>query len=154
MQAHIPVTRRRLVFALSVVLGAWALPASAGKTAEVALGELNAKGASGNSSLARLFETSVERELSRLDLSRAKRHDRFVLSATLMSVASTKRADGAEARAVVSATLRKAQGGELHAIVRGSATATDAAAASSHAERAALQAAVKSALKRVPEALR
>ncbi len=154
MLAHSFVTRRRLIFVMAVALGAWALPASAGKTAEVALGELNARGASGNSALARLFESSVERELSQLDLSRAKKRDRFVLSATLMSVASTKGRDGAEARAVVSATLRKAQGGELHAIVRGSATATDAATASSHAERAALRAAVKSALKRVPEALR
>ena len=55
MLAHSFVTRRRLVFVMAVALGAWALPASAGKTAEVALGELNARGASGNSSVARLF---------------------------------------------------------------------------------------------------
>lgn len=148
------VSRRRLVALIGVIACAWAGTAEAGSSAKVSLGEVNARGASGNASLERLFESSVERELSRLDLSRARSADRFVLSATLLKVGSRKDAEGAQARAVVSATLRRARGGQLHAIVRGSARATDASKASRDAERAAVRAAVRSALGRVPEALR
>ncbi|MEZ4226957.1 MAG: hypothetical protein R3B13_38805 [Polyangiaceae bacterium] len=120
-------------------------------TAEVAIGEIDARAASGDKELAKLFEKSVAQELSRLDLSHAKSKDRYLLSATLVSVGTRRARAGESAKAEVSAILRRARGGELHAVLRGSASTAEA---SEDARRAVVRGAVRSALRRVPEALR
>ncbi len=103
--------------------------------------------------LPRTFRETVKRELDRVDLSSVSTRDRFVLSAALVQM-STEASEGkSESTAVVSATLRRERGGDLTAIIRGRARATDSPAKSRVAERSAMRAAVRSALERLPEAI-
>jgi hypothetical protein len=100
------------------------------------------------------FRETVKSELGRLDFSAVGNKEHYVLSAALVQM-STRSTDGqSESTAVVSATLRREKGGDLRAMIRGRAQATDDSAKSSAAERSAMQAAVRSALRRLPEALR
>lgn len=99
------------------------------------------------------FRETVKSELGRLDLTNVETKEHYVLSASLVQM-STRSSDGqAESTAVVSATVRR-EGGDLRAMIRGRAQATDDSAKSNAAERSAMRAAVRSALRRLPEALR
>lgn len=104
--------------------------------------------------LPKAFLETVKSELGRLDLTNVETKEHYVLSASLVQM-STRSSEGqAESTAVVSATLRRERGGDLRAMIRGRAQATDDSAKSSAAERSAMRAAVRSALRRLPEALR
>ncbi len=100
----------------------------------------------------RELESAVKHELGRMDLSDAK--GRFVLSASLVKLETTTSSNHVQSRAVVTAELAHKKGGSLRAVFRGSARATDAKNAAKTAELAALRAAVKTAIKRLPEAVR
>jgi hypothetical protein len=118
----------------------------------VALGEVTSQVP--RNDLPRTFRETVKSELSRVDLSEVSSKEHFVLSASLVRM-NTRAGDGeTESTAVVSATLRRERGGDLTAIIRGSARATDESGKSRVAERSAMRAAVRSALSRLPEALR
>lgn len=100
------------------------------------------------------FRETVRSELGRVDLTNIETKEHYVLSASLVQM-STRSSDGqSESTAVVSATLRREKGGDLRAMIRGRAQATDDSAKSNAAERSAMRAAVRSALRRLPEALR
>lgn len=146
---------RRAGTVLGVVLFASTLLAAApadGGQRPVSLGEVTAR-APGRAFVP-LFRAAVTRELSQIDFSKAKPGERFVLSAALVRLHAATRSDGTEATCVVSATLRRARGGGLHAILRGRARALDGARQTRQAEIDAMNAAVHSALRRVPDALR
>ncbi len=137
-----------VLFASTLLIAA---PADGGQR-PVALGEVTAH-ATGKPLMPQ-FRQAVERELSHIDFGKARTRERFVLSAALIRVRAAARSDGTEATCVVSATLRRARGGELHAILHGSAKALDGARRTREAEIDAMNAAVHSALSRVPEALK
>lgn len=100
------------------------------------------------------LESAVKRELGRIDLSSVRARDKYVLSASLVKLQTVKSGDQIETSCVVSATLSRAGSGALHAVLQGRARAIDAPSAHKTAERAALDAAVKGAMRRLPEALR
>ena len=145
---------RRRLFALLVGVAAvagFAAEADAGSS-PVARGEV--KVARSDPTLERAFRGLVEHELGEVDLSKVKAQDRFVLSAALVQMATRESSGQAETVAVVSATLRRARGGSIHAIIQGRAQATDRPSQVKSVERSAMRAAVRSALARLPEALK
>jgi hypothetical protein len=80
--------------------------------------------------------------------------ERFVLSATLVRLDAERVGKGARATAQVSLVLRRAREQSLHAILSGHATAEEADGSVSETREDALRAAVSSALRRLPEAVR
>jgi len=137
-----------VLFASTLLLAA---PADGGQR-PVSLGEVTARAP--GQSFKPLFRAAVKRELARIDFGKARPRESFVLSAALVRLHAARRGGGAEATCVVSATLRRARGGELHAILHGRAKAVDGARRTREAELDAMNAAVHSALRRVPDALR
>ena len=147
-----PLVRRSLLRAslVSALVCAGALAQAS--ASPVALGEVKVK--KNDAALARTFREVVTSELADLDLSSVKAHDRYVLSAALVQMTSREKSDSAESYAVVSATLRRERGGTLTAVIGGRAQAVDRPSQVKAAERSAMRAAVRSALTRVPEALK
>lgn len=78
----------------------------------------------------------------------------FVLSATLVRLDAERIGHGARATAAVSLVLRRAREQSLHALVNGHATAEEPDASVGATRDDALRAAVESALRRLPEAVR
>lgn len=118
----------------------------------VALGEV--KVVRSDPTLERAFRGLVEHELGEIDLSGVKAQDRYVLSAALVKMATRESDRQAETVAVVSATLRRARGGSIHAVIQGRAQASDRSGKVRAVELSAMRAAVRSALGRLPEALK
>ena len=139
---------------VGIVLAAvlFALAADA-KSSPVALGEVKNRADEGDVRVDRTFRSAVEAELRSLDLSNVHPSERYVLSATLTKMDVKSRKRQAESTAVVSATLRSARGGALRAIIEGRAKAVEDGESASVKE-SAVRGAVRSAFRRVPEALR
>jgi hypothetical protein len=78
----------------------------------------------------------------------------FVLSATLVRLDAERIGRGARATAAVSLVLRRAREQSLYALVNGHATAEAPDASVGETRTDALRAAVESALRRLPEAVR
>ncbi len=98
------------------------------------------------------LKTAVRSELRKLDLSSATEH--FVLSASLVKLDVQTGSSEVQITAEVNAQLARKAGGTLRAVFRGRARATDAKSAAKSAELAALQGAVRSAIKNLPQAVR
>jgi len=130
---------------------AFAAPSFAGSS-PVSLGEVKVEKA--DPSLQQTFRGMVESELGRLDLSEARSHDHYVLAAALVKMSTRERSGHAESTAIVSATLRRARGGALHAVIQGRARVTDDPKQQRSVELTALRVAVRNALGRVPEAIK
>lgn len=157
-----PVSRRRWLQTGAAILSALTGVGYAG-TADaanrvVALGEVESKVRRDERWLQRELKKALKSELARIDLPKASR-EQYVLSVNLTQL-FTKQREGrdpkhgeAESTAVISAVLRKAKGGTLHAILRGKATAVDSHVAAREIELSALHGAVHSALRRVPDAI-
>lgn len=146
------MSRMRLPSAgLVAMLLAVTAPVFAG-TSPVSLGEVKVQRA--DPDLQRAFRGMVVRELGRLDLSVVHCQEHFVLSAALVKMSTRERSGHAESTAVVSATLRRARGGALHAVIQGRARVSDDPKQRRIIELTALRAAVRNALRRVPEAIR
>ena len=118
------------------------------------LGKVTARVPGNSESLQSAFRSAVEHELSSIDLSRIKPTDRYVLSLSLVRMETSADRERARATCVVSATLTRRRGGALHAIINGRARAEDTPAEVRSLELSAMRAAVRSAMIRVPEALR
>ena len=127
-----------------------AVTADAGK-APVTLGRVTTRVQKGPE-VRQALESAVTQELSKV-VSSVKSRERYVLSAALVKMETVTESDQAETTCVVSATLTR-EGGALHAVLQGRARATDHKRAARDAELGALRAAVRSAIGRVPEALR
>jgi hypothetical protein len=101
-----------------------------------------------------LLRQDVEAELRAIDWQRAKVRRRYRISAALVTLSSTTTGEHTlRASCVVSAAVRDDRG-VLLAIVEGRARAEDAPSAAERAERDALSAAARSAIKAVPESIR
>ncbi len=103
--------------------------------------------------LSRDLREAVTREVDGLDLTRAPKHARFVLSASLVKLETTQRGDTTATRAKVSVTLKEAKRGALFAVIEGAATAEGGRTGDERAERDALLGAVRGAVKGVPTAV-
>lgn len=144
-------TRRAVIHAL-LAAAVVAATAEAAPRGQVVLGEVRSD-VTARQELEQELRDVLTEELERVDLSRARRQERWILSATLTQLATERRAQGSETSAVLQATLRRQRSGVLHATLTGRAKAVDGGAAR-EAERAALRGAVRGALRRLPEALR
>jgi hypothetical protein len=102
----------------------------------------------------RVLESAVKSELGRMDLTGFRGRDHYVLSASLVKMDTVTESEHAETTCVVSATLTRQKGGALHAVLQGRARVTDRRDLAGASELAALRAAVRSAISRVPEAIR
>jgi hypothetical protein len=136
----------------SVVLSALAsLPAatSAGEP-PVAVGEVH--GSTPGGEFSEPLRNALHAAIARAELGRPR--EQFVLSATLVELEAERVGKGARASAAVSIVLRRARQQSLHAILNGHATAEEADATVNETREDALRAAVNSALRRLPEAVR
>ena len=139
--------RRALLSALACV--ATTAPLSAAEPA-VVIGEVTA-GPSGGALLPefrRALVTELERTLT------VEPRERFVLSAALVRLESQRDASQVRATAAVSLVLRRAKQQSLHAVLNGRATAQESGSDLASARDSALLAAVASAVRRLPEAVR
>jgi len=148
----VPSALRRVHISLLTLLAAWSAGATTAVAADppVAVGEVRATTSSGEFS-APLRSLLTEGVAS---LTLAPPRDHFVLSATLVSLEAAQIGRGARASAAVSLVLRRARQQTLHAILKGHATAEATNSSVSETREDALRAAVRSALQRLPEAMR
>ncbi len=117
----------------------------------VQVGEVNAHKA-GSRHLEKRFRLSVFDSVEKLDTSRVKGGP-FVVSASLVRLDTKARNHGLEATAVIEATLRYKDSGNLIGMTRGRATAAGSANNMRAIQSSAMRAAVESALEGVPRAL-
>lgn len=101
-----------------------------------------------------VFRSALRDELSVVDFANVKTRERYMLSATLIQLDSVVTSNTVRATCVVSVALLRDGGTTLHAVIRGRATAEEGKAHADIAQGDALHAAVRSALTRVPQALR
>jgi hypothetical protein len=132
----------------AMLASAWASDA---KAPTVTVGAITSEVAT-KPEIRRELKSAIVSELGKLDLSNAK--ERFVLSAALVTLETVTERDHVQTTCVVNAQLAKKAGGTLRAVFRGRARATDAKNAVKTAELAALQGAVKSAMRGLPQAVR
>jgi len=95
----------------------------------------------------------VQREVDALDFGKTP-SARCVLSASLIKLDTATEGGKTRSSARVSVVLKDAKGGAVRAILGGRATAEDTPSAAARAEASALEAAVRGALKTVPEAVK
>jgi hypothetical protein len=144
------VAPRRTLLSLTLVAAvAVALPASGGPCA-VRVGTVAATRAP---ALQTRLRDLVQSELQALELPAADGR-RYLLDVTLDELDTQRAGERTETTCVVSATLRDADDGGLQAILKGRARAGDAAPRAQRARALALSGAVRSALRRVPEAVK
>lgn len=142
----------RRAFAVLVFGGAFCTDVhAAGST--IRLGEVTTKTAGASARVERQFRALLAREIDRITTNTARREEQYVLSASLVRLEARESADASRATCVVSATLRRASGGVLVAMMRGRGTAEDDRGALDDAVSHALEAAVHGAVVRVPDAL-
>ncbi len=116
----------------------------------VALGEVSTRIVRSDVDLGEVLRKAVEGELATLEVPHGGGRGPVILSASLVRMET----EGDRLSCVVSATLRTARGGTMIAIVEGRARIETQAPVSLSLVRQAVEAAVRSALVRVPEALR
>ncbi|MCC6645555.1 MAG: hypothetical protein IT374_08300 [Polyangiaceae bacterium] len=142
----------RLVALVSLCALSHAAPAASRDRVIVSV-EARSQVARDGRDLSRDLRDAVKKELDGLDMSRAPKDARFVLSASLVTL-DTSRRDGAVAsRAKVSLALKDARRGALFAVIEGAATAEAGRASGEESERDALAGAVKGAMAGVPRAV-
>jgi hypothetical protein len=142
-----PFRRRAALVALAMSFAT--SPSLAGES-PVSLGEVNDRTPSGE--FATPLRSALREALDQTKLGRPR--ERYVLSASLVALDAKKDGRSVSARAVVSVVLRREKEQTLHAILRGSATAEESDSTLDSARETALHAAVESALRRLPEALK
>lgn len=154
LRGSVAPLRKSVVFiGLALALALCSVPADAG-TPPLALGEVTTRVTRQGVDLPSAFRDAVVTELSQVDLHDVKKRERVVLSASLMRLDTETKGGRAHTTCVVSATLRRARGGALLAILQGKARAEDTARQVPSNELAALRAAVRSAVRGIPTAIR
>jgi hypothetical protein len=144
-------------FRLSVYLFATTLlshtPSSAAPPrVTIAVGEVSAKLAGADSNTESFMRELVSREVDRLRL-QGGRSDAYVLSASLTRFDAAREKDGCRASSVVSATLRRSADGAILAVMHGRGRAEGGRDELAETRSASLEAAVRGAVRHVPEAL-
>ncbi len=141
-------SRRRS--ALVAVAIAFVASAALASESPVVIGEVRGTTASGEYGTPLL--SAVRDTLGQAKLGRPR--ERFVLSASLVALDARKDGKSVSATAVVSLVLRREKEQTLHAMLRGSATAQESDSTLDSARETALRAAVESAMRRLPEAVK
>ncbi|MFW5741060.1 MAG: hypothetical protein ACOC1F_11915 [Myxococcota bacterium] len=132
---------------------AFAAPAHT-KTAPVALGAVTTRVQRPHIDVPKAFKSEVVRQLRSIDLSDIPDAKHVVLSASLTRLDTRRDGRRAHSSCVVSATLTKKEDGALVAILRGKARAEDHVHEQTSNELAVMRAAVHSAMRGIPNALR
>ena len=141
-------SRRRSAL-LAVAISFFANAGMAGES-KVVIGEVSGTTPSGEYGTPLL--SAVRETLGQTKLGRPR--ERFVLSASLVALDAKKDGRSVSATAVVSLVLRREKEQTLHAVLRGSATAQESDSTLDSARETALRAAVESAMRRLPEAVK
>jgi hypothetical protein len=137
--------------AVLVALAVFGFPArAAGAGSGVLLGEV--RGSERTSSFVPELRRVLGQELGRVAIDDSR--ERYVLSANLLDLDANNRDGAVRATATVSLVLRRSKDQVLHAILSGRATAAESGSDLDSARGTALRAAVESALRRLPEAVR
>jgi hypothetical protein len=113
--------------------------------------EVSTPAAPDEPNVAREFSQVVHRELGQMKLPGDARG--YILSAALTQFETRSEQRTVEAQAAVSLTLRDKQGGTIRAILSGRAKTIDSREERRRAQQVAMGAALRSALKRLPEAI-
>ena len=142
-----PFRRRSALAALAV---SFATSLSLAGESPVSIGEVDGTTPSGE--FGTPLRSALREALHQTKLGRPK--ERFVLSASLIALDAKKDGRSVSARAVVSVVVRREKEQTLHALLRGSATAEESDGALDSARETALRAAVDSAMRRLPEAVK
>jgi hypothetical protein len=116
----------------------------------VAVGEVRGATPAGEFSVP--LRSALTSAIARVELGQPR--ERFVLSATIVRLDAERVGKGARATAAVSLVLRRARQQALHAVLTGHATAEETDSSLAETREDALRAAVNSALRRLPEAVR
>jgi len=140
-----------LVFLLALTGAAPKEPAR--NAPRVTVGEVTARVVGADAATERLLRRLVSEEVLRLRLAGAVRPDAYVLSASLVRLEAQQTSDGARVTSVVSAILRREESGAILAVLQGRGRAEAGRDEVSDARARALEAAVRGAVRRVPEAL-
>ncbi|HEX6764075.1 MAG TPA: hypothetical protein VF103_01330 [Polyangiaceae bacterium] len=142
------LARRRSLFVMLAFVLAAGFGSAAGES-PVSLGEVSGTTPSGE--FAKPLRSALMDALDSAKLGRAR--DRFVLSASLVTLDTKKDGRSVKATAVVSMVLRREKEQTLHAMLRGNATAEAIDTTVDSIREDALRAAVESAMRRLPEAV-
>lgn len=116
----------------------------------VLVGEVSGRTPAGEFSVP--LRSALNQAIARVELGQAR--ERFVLSASIVRLEAERVGKGARATAAVSLVLRRARQQSLHAVLNGHATAEETDSSLAETREDALRAAVNSALRRLPEAVR
>jgi hypothetical protein len=127
-------------------------PTAAAHGPTVAVGEVSTRAKGADARTEQVFRALVSRELDRLRFDRKGRDESYVFSAALVRFDATTSRDGARATCVVSGVLRRANSGVIVAMMQGRGAAEDETDALEGAKSRALEAAVRGAVRHVPEA--
>jgi hypothetical protein len=100
-----------------------------------------------------LLRSAVERELGRINWGSGKSRKSFVLSTSLVQLDTERDTKSSKASCMVSVSLRDEKQGALRAMIQGRARAEDSPNSVAQAEDAALEGAVRGAMKGLPETL-
>jgi hypothetical protein len=140
-------------FALLALVGASAalVPAAAAERA-VSLGEVSSRVVRADVDLESVLRSSIDAQLRDLDVRRIPGGKHVVLSAALVRMETDLVTRSVTA--TVSVAMRTARGGSVFALLEGRARVGLESARSLATERRAIDAAVRAALERMPEALR
>ena len=146
---------RRCVRALSIVTLAFvAQTALAGVKDKAVSVEANSTVTREGRDLAATVRESAEKQVASLDMTKVPKASRFVVSASLVGLDTDVKTDNAIIDARVSVTIRDGRTGALRAMLSGKAKAETMRRAVVMGEDKAIEAAVESALSRMPEVLR
>ena len=135
------------MFALALV----AAPARAGQQG-IVIGEVSSKVARSGFDYESLVRSASEEELLALDLARFRIQSPIIVSVSLVKLETQAERRTMDARCHVSATLRRAKGGAIFAVLEASARASSTDTRDA-VESSAVHGAVHGALARLPEVL-
>jgi hypothetical protein len=107
-------------------------------------------GAGHSRQLRGLLRAAITEELASADFAKLRSRSRYVISARLLDLRTTSKRASTVSTCAVSLVLRSQKGDELLAIVNGRGSAEEGGKRSRQTEAAALRAAVRGALRRVP----
>ena len=146
---------RRCVRALSIVALAFvAQTALAGAKDKAVSVEANSTVTREGRDLAATVRESAEKQVASLDMTKVPKASRFVVSASLVALETDVKTENAVIDARVSVTIRDGRTGALRAMLSGRAKAETMRRAVVLGEDRAIEAAVESAMSRLPEVLR
>lgn len=142
-----------IALVLAAVLGA---THDASAAERLSLGEVSTSVTRRDVDVPALLRILATEELRAVETSKAPRdarHRGAIVSVALVRMDTESNAKGSASTCVVSVVLRDPARGVLLALLQGRARAEDGSRAANAAERSALQASLRSALSRIPEAL-